>query len=78
MMPGWTMAGPVGQAAMPGLEMMDLHQRMMADPVIQQRVMADSAMRRLMSSGTRTPSTAPTAGAHQGHSMRAAAGAPRL
>ena len=38
-----------GQAAMKGhREMMDLHQRMMADPVIHQRVMADSAMRRLM------------------------------
>jgi hypothetical protein len=28
--------------------MMDLHRRMMADPVIRQRVMADSAMRRAM------------------------------
>jgi hypothetical protein len=29
-------------------QMMDLHRRMMADPVIRQRVMGDSAMRRLM------------------------------
>jgi hypothetical protein len=29
-------------------EMMDLHARMMADPVIRQRIMADSVMRRLM------------------------------
>ncbi|MBA3317552.1 MAG: hypothetical protein H0T50_05610, partial [Gemmatimonadales bacterium] len=38
-----------GQEAMKGrTEMMDLHARMMADPVIRKRVMADSAMRSLM------------------------------
>jgi hypothetical protein len=38
-----------GKTAMTGhMEMMDLHARMMADPVIRQRVQADTGMRRLM------------------------------
>jgi len=67
--------GGTGQEAMKGhTEMMDLHARMMADPVIRKRVMADSAMRSLMthmmdSVGAASPGT-PASGRtqkHEGH-----------
>ena len=59
--------GPAGQgkAAMAGhMEMMDLHERMMADTVIRRRVMADSAMRRRMTQMTDNMA-APPGGAAQ-------------
>ncbi len=79
MMPGMDhgQAG-AGQAAMKGhREMMDLHARMMADPVIRKRVMADSAMRSLMSqmmdsagaAGSGTPESGRTQ-KHEGHGQR--------
>jgi hypothetical protein len=50
-------------------QMMDLHARMMADPVIRQRVMADTVLRRLMAEMDSALA------AHRGH-MRGAAGRP--
>jgi hypothetical protein len=50
-------------------QMMDLHARMMADPVIRQRVMADTVLRRLMAEMDSAMA------AHRGH-MRGATGRP--
>ena len=89
MMPGMDHgAAGHGKAAMPGhMEMMELHERMMADPVIQRRVMADSAMRRLMTQmmdrmGTppggaaRRPRT-PVTPQHEGHAKPKTEPSPR-
>ncbi|MEP6601229.1 MAG: hypothetical protein ABJB49_05395 [Nitrospirota bacterium] len=45
-MPGMTMPGTAGSST----AMMDMHKRMMADPVIRARMMADPEMRRMMES----------------------------
>jgi hypothetical protein len=39
-------------------QMMELHERMMRDPVIRERVMADTAMRRMMQRSTSAPKKA--------------------
>lgn len=41
-------------APAPGAPMMDMHMRLMADPVIRRRVMADTAMRRMMTETLRS------------------------
>jgi hypothetical protein len=45
-MPGMSHGADSSSAAMP--QMMEMHERMMRDPVIRDRVMADTAMRRMM------------------------------
>ena len=68
-----SMAGMPGTAGMnmPGrdAEMMRMHERMMRDPVIRQRVMADTAMRRMM-----TEMQKDSAGMHAMHGMAAMSG----
>ena len=63
-----SMAGKPGMAGMnmPGhdAEMMRMHEQMMRDPVIRQRVMADTAMRRMMSEMQKD-----SAGTHAMHGM---------
>ena len=67
------MSGMAGMA-MPAHDstMMRLHEQMMRDPVIRQRVMADTAMRRMMSAMEKSPAMAGMAGmSHDAHDMAA-------
>ena len=73
---GMSRGSTAGMPGMPGMnmpghdaEMMRMHEQMMRDPVIRQRVMADTAMRRMM-----TEMQKDSAGMHAMHGMAAMSG----